>query len=254
LVSGMASSSEAKGESLADSWVAFATQADVIGIRTAEDYGPAFAAHAIARAVKRGGLRWAIPVINLGDGRNEHPTQTIGDLFTMYKAFGKLEGLTIAIVGDHERYRAHHSKMIAAALLGMNVLVVESPAAPVPQEYADMLGDKLLIRTDDLDQVLGKTDVLCMGRNPDEYTGDSETERRRSKQLAKDFGRWVMDIDRIQQMPSDSILIHTRPRRNEVNPDIDVDARVRDVEQMENMVSARMAILARAFGESLIGR
>jgi aspartate carbamoyltransferase catalytic subunit len=253
LFSGMASSSEAKGESRADSELAIAAQADCVATRTAEKHGPAFTAHVIAEALQRGNLSRPVPVVNLGDGTNEHPTQTMGDLFTIFKAFDGFDGLTVTIVGDHERYRAHHSLMIAAAALGMNVMAVESSAAPVQPEYAAMLGDRLLVRTDDLDQVLGKTDILYMGRNPDEYDGEDRAEQARSEQLARDFSRWVMDRNRIQQMPSTSIVMHPRPRRGELHPSIDADHRMRDVVQMSNMIPARMAVLARLFGVSLVG-
>lgn len=250
LISGMTSSSEAKGESLADSWIAFATQADIIGTRTAEDNGPMYAAHAIAEAAKQGHLWQNVPVINLGDGRNEHPTQALGDLFTVHKEFDKLEDLKIVIVGDHERYRAHHSLMIGAATVGMSVIAVESKAAPVPQEYVDLLGDKLT-RTTDLDVAMSDTDILYIGRNPDEYTGEEKSEKRRSKKLARDYEGWIVDLDRIQHMSPDAIVLHPRPRRNELHPSVDNDSRMRDVQQMENMIPMRKAIIARHLGKSI---
>ncbi|MBC7869037.1 hypothetical protein H7X69_02575, partial [Candidatus Saccharibacteria bacterium] len=249
LISGMASSSEAKGESLSDSWVAIATQTDILGIRTAEDDGSAYAAQAIAIASERGDLFNFVPVINLGDGRNEHPSQGLGDMFTIYKKFGSFEGLTAAVVGDHERYRAHHSFMIGAVALGMKVIAVESPAAPVPPAMVEKFGDRLT-RTDDLDGAMEVADVLDMGRNPDEYAGDDNKEKARSKQLAQDYASWIVDYDRIQQMPLDSIILHPRPRRDELHPSVDIDHRMKDVEQMANMIPMRMAIIARHLGKS----
>ena len=251
LISGMSSSSEAKGESLADSWVAFATQADMLGIRTAEDDGPARAAYYISQAVKSGQLWQTVPVINLGDGRNEHPTQALGDLFTIHKKFKTFEGLTITVVGDQARYRAHHSLMIGAAKLGMKIISVESPAAPVPLELVRQLGDSLtLVR--DLDQAMRSADILYLGRNPDEYTGDDEAEKNRSQQLTLDFIDWTVNFDRIQQMKPSSIIMHPRPRLGELSPDVDGDPRMKDVEQMSNMIPMRMAIIARHFGKPLV--
>jgi len=251
LISGMSSSSEAKGESLADSWVAFATQADILGIRTAENGGPAFAAHVIAQAVAYGQLAQVVPVINLGDGHNEHPTQALGDLFTVHKKFKRFAGLTITVVGDQERYRAHHSLMIGAATLGMEIVAVESPAAPVPPALVELLGDRLT-RTGDLDGAMRHTDVLYLGRNPDEYTGEDPAEIVRAEQLARDYGSWIVDYDRIQQMSPDSIVMHPRPRRDELDPSVDSDPRMRDVEQMANMIPMRMAIIARHLGASIV--
>ena len=251
LISGMSGSSEAKGESLADSWVAFATQADILGIRTAENGGPAFAAHVIAKAVEYGQLSQVVPVINLGDGHNEHPTQALGDMFTVHKRFKRFEGLVAAVVGDHERYRAHHSFMLAAATLGMALVAVESPAAPVPPWLVELLGGRLT-RTRDLDGAMRGADILYLGRNPDEYTGEDPAEIVRGEQLARDYASWIVDYYRIQQMPPDSIEMHPRPRRDELHPSVDSDPRMKDVEQMANMIPMRMAIIARHLGVSII--
>jgi len=259
LISGMHSSSEAKGETLADSWVAFATQADIIGTRTAEDWGPALAAHAIREAVEYGHFRQNIPVINLGDGRNEHPTQALGDVFTIHKHFNRFEGLRIAIVGDHERYRAHHSLLLGAAALGMEIIAVESPAAPIPPSIVETLGVNLVARQKDLDTAMGDADVLYLGRNPDEYVEDDDEdkekakrEKARSEELKADYVNWIVDYDRLQQMSPNSIVMHPRPRRDELNPNVDSDPRMKDVEQMANMIPMRMAIIARHLGKSIV--
>ncbi|HXZ82787.1 MAG TPA: hypothetical protein VED84_03435 [Acidimicrobiales bacterium] len=251
LISGMSGSSEAKGESLADSWVAFATQADLLGIRTAENDGPAFAAHVIAKAVEYGQLSQVVPVINLGDGHHEHPTQALGDMFTIHKKFKRFDGLVATVVGDHERYRAHHSFMIAAATLGMRLVAVESSAAPVPPELVETLGARLT-RTSDLDGAMRDTDVLYLGRNPDEYTGEDPAEIVRAQQLARDYVSWIVDYERIQKMSPDSIVLHPRPRRDELHPSVDPDPRMKDVEQMANMIPMRMAIIARHLGASIV--
>lgn len=250
LISGMASSAEAKGETPYDSNIAFATQADLLGMRTKEDFGPVLAAQAIATEFDRGHLSHMVPVINLGDGQNEHPTQALGDFFTIYRRFRKLEGLTIAMVGDHERYRAFHSLMIGAHAVGMSVVAVESEVAPVPQGLVQELGANLE-RTSDLDEAMRRADILYVGRNPDEYDGDNSSERQRSEHLAKVYQSWVIDHGRIQKMKSDSIIMHPRPRRNELDPSIDCDSRAIDVQQMELMIPMRMAIIALHMGKSI---
>lgn len=251
VISGMEASSESKGESREDSWVAFATQADIIGTRTKEDTGVVQAVHAIELARQHGTLWQHVPVINLGDGQNEHPTQTIGDLFTMQKAFPDgLEGLTVTVVGDHERYRSTHSLLIAAAELGMQILAVESDVIQVPDVYVELLGNNLT-RTTDLDEAMSVTDVLMMGRNPDEYEGESEEEMDRSRALARNFASWRVDLARIQKMKTNAIIMHPRPRRDELAPDVDGDPRARDIQQMANMIPARMAIIAALMGRSI---
>ena len=247
---GMESSSEAKGETRYDSVVALGTQNDMIAERTAEELGPHFAAFALHREFTRKHLPRIIPVINAGDGRNEHPTQTLGDFFTVHKEFGQLAELKVAIVGDFERYRAAHSLMIGAATVGMSVITVESNAAPLPIGYEDLLGDALT-RTTDLDAAMEMADVLYVCRNPDEYTGDNAAEKQRSQKLAKDYEGWTITKQRLQIMPEDAIVLHPRPRNTELHPSVDSDKRVRDVQQMEDVKIMRIAIVARHFGKSI---
>lgn len=247
---GMESSSEAKGESRYDSVVALGTQNDMLAERTIEEFGPHFAAFALHQEIARGHLPRIVPVINAGDGRNEHPTQTLGDFFTIHKEFGQLSELNLAIVGDFERYRAAHSLMIGAATVGMSVTTVESTAAPLPVGYADLLGDSLT-RTSDLDAAMETADVLYVCRNPDEYTGDNVSEQERSAKLAQDYTKWIITDQRLQIMQQDAIVLHPRPRRNELHQSVDTNHRVRDVQQMEDVKIMRMAIIARHFGESI---
>jgi aspartate carbamoyltransferase catalytic subunit len=140
--------------------------------------------------------------------------------------------------------------MIGAAILGMNIIAVESKAAVVPEDLVELLGDRLT-RTKDLDGAMRYANVLYLGRNPDEYTGVKKAEAARSKKLAKDYKGWVVDYQRIQKMPRDSIVLHPRPRRDELHPSVDIDPRMKDVEQMANMTPIRMAIIARHLGRSI---
>lgn len=250
LISGMASSSEAKGESRADSDLALATQSDILAMRTKEDYGPVFAAQAIERSRRLGKFEGSVPVINLGDGTVEHPTQALGDFYVMRRYLGDLAGRTLAIVGDHERYRAHHSEIIGAFALGMNVIAVESDAAPVPQSLVELGGSRLQ-RTADLDAAMREADVLSIGRNPDEYTGEDRAEKERSLALKAAYAGWVVDEERLQQMRQQAVVLHPRPRRDELHPSVDGDPRMKDVWQMQVMTPMRMAIIARHAGVSL---
>lgn len=265
LISGMAGSSEAKGETLWDSWVAFATQADIIGTRTPEIDGPAFAAEAIHQTYLSGDLRKNVPVINLGDGWNEHPTQALGDLFTIHKSLartrqvrpGQLRGLKMAVIGDHERYRAHHSLILGGSVMGLEIFAVESEAAPVPPEIEEevmKIGGQLYYIRDvaDLLGIMKETDVLYMGRNPDEYSGNDTEEKARSQALAKAYKSWRIDLDRLNKyMNPDGIVMHPRPRRDELHPSVDAYSGMRDIEQMANMIPMRAAIIAQALGKSI---
>ena len=252
LISGMSSSSEAKGETLEDSWAAFATQSDILGIRTAEAGGPRQAAEVIEQMYERAQLSKIVPVINCGDGQAEHPTQALGDLFTIKKEFGDFSGRTLTVFGDHERYRAFHSLFIGAKIVGMTVVAVESAAAPTPQSLVDFLGNSLTqLPAHQLSDALKETDVLYIGRNPDEYEGADHEERLRSKVLAKDYSDWIITNDRLEQMPETSIVLHPRPRRTELDTSCDGNPRVRDIKQMINMIPMRAAIIARHLGKTI---
>jgi aspartate carbamoyltransferase catalytic subunit len=145
LISDTGATSEAKGESLEDSFVAHATQCDVIVMRDKQAGMPEIAANAIQRSYDLGKLTRRVPVINAGDGTNEHPSQALGDLAAIREHLGveDLSGRTLVTVGDHERYRADHSLLLGAAAVGMDVVAVESPAAPVPLHLVQELGEKL---------------------------------------------------------------------------------------------------------------
>jgi|GEM_PF-970647 len=260
MFTGMKASSEGKGESIPDSWVAMATQSDIIGTRTKEAWHPALAAQSIDEAFEREQLWSRVPVINLGDEKNEHPTQLLGDVYLISKYIEKynmgFEDITLGIVGAHGEYRAHHSKLIGAKILGMNVIVVESEASPVPDEIVDFMGEDSLTRVgaDDLDEILPELDVLDMGRRPDEYTkkkNPDPEEKARRDHLIADYEKWIIDYERLQKMKTTAIEMHPRPRTIEVHPSVDKDPRSQEIDQMAGMVPMRMAILARHMGHSI---
>lgn len=256
VLSGMASSSEGKGEIPADSTLALAVQSDILATRTEEEFGAHYVTYVqnFYKGAKK--ISRVRPVINLGDGRNEHPTQTLGDLFTIKRHLLDrtdldFSNLVVALVGDHERYRAFHSMMYGASILDMGIIAVESEAAPVPEHFKKLLGDRLQ-RTRSVDDAIGASSVIYVGRNPDEYTDKSDgVEMERSRVLKADFRNWRINQRRVNQMRENALLMHPRPRGEEIDHEIDTDPRVIDVAQMEYMVAMRMAIIAKACGRSI---
>lgn len=248
---GVANSSEAKDETRLDSEVAFATQTDIYATRTEEEMGPAFSAWAMQQEFERGNLSRLIPVINAGDGRNEHPSQTMGDFFTIYKQFGTLRGVKTLLIGDLERYRAFNSFMIGAAAVGMEVYLVESKAAPVSPAIEAVLGGQLH-RAATVEEALEVVDVAYPGRKPKEYNGDNKEEQKRDKRLTKDYKRWALDAKKIDLLHDDAIVLHARPRGPELPIESDANPKRRDVQQMEDVIKARMAIIATHMGKSIV--
>jgi aspartate carbamoyltransferase catalytic subunit len=133
----------------------------------------------------------------------------------------------------------------------MDVIAVESAVAPVPQSLVKLGGSRLQ-RTTDLDGAMRAADVLSIGRNPDEYTGDDPAEQERSLALKAAYAGWVVDDERLQQMNQRAIVLHPRPRRDELHPSVDGDPRMKDVWQMQVMTPMRMAIIARHAGVPLV--
>lgn len=258
LISGQSGSAEGKGETIEDSWVAYACMAHVIGTRTPDAFGPLKAAKSIDTALQEGNLLWPVPIINLGDGTNEHPTQALSDLYTIHNKYTGFKGLKLTVVGDHERYRAHHSLIIGALTVGMEILTVETDVAPVPEYISEMGGSKIT-RGVDLDEAMREANILYIGRRPDEYekksSGDDEdynpAEHRRNELLSQAYKSWHIDRARLQKMSLDAMVLHPRPRNGEMNQDCDADPRTHDIKQMINLVRMRMAILVGAFGKSI---
>ena len=192
-----------------------------------------------------------MPVINAGDGKNEHPTQTIGDFYTIHRHFGQLEGLNVAVVGDYEAYRAHHSTLKAIAKMGMKAYVMETDFNQIPLDIKLSLGDNL-VSVNNLNDALAEVDVLDMGRFPKEYKGDDEKSKKRYEQMAKFYLEELMvDYNRLQLMHRDAIGMHPRPKGPEYALSCYKDERMQDVRQMYNMIPSRMGIIALHMGKSI---
>jgi aspartate carbamoyltransferase catalytic subunit len=252
-ISGIEALSEAKGESLPESWVAMAAQTNVLATRTHEAFGPAFAAFVTDRMVAQGRLPRRVPTFNAGDGPNEHPTQFIGDIFTLAEHWeGDIDGKIALVAGAQHNYRAFHSFMLGGAKLGMKFIAVETPYAPVPEDIVQELGDKLLIQTEDFDSVIGDADVIYMGRKPDEYNGDNLKEKLRNKKLDNFYTKIVLNQERFKRRKKGAVGMHARPRGPEVHPSVDRDKGMIDVIQMYNLTPGRMAVIAGSLGKSIV--
>jgi aspartate carbamoyltransferase catalytic subunit len=249
---GSEASSEAKEETRYDSEEALGVQVDIYAVRTEEEMGPAFAAKTFDDDLARGDRDYFVPVINAGDGTNEHPTQTIGDFYTIHRHFGQLEGLKVAVIGDYEKYRAHHSTLKAIAKMGMKAYVLETKFNKIPEDIKLSLGDNL-INVKNLDDALVEVDVLDMGRFPKEYKGSDKNAQKRYEKMAKYYREKLMvDKKRLKIMPKDSIAMHPRPKGPEYALDCYDDSRMKDVRQMYDMVPARMGIIILHMGKSMV--
>lgn len=227
-------SSVSKGESLPDTVRTLECYADVIVIRHPEVGASATAAYYADK-----------PVINAGDGVGEHPTQALLDLFTVQEELSRIEGLTVAMVGDLRYGRTVHS--LTKLLLNYDV-----EFAFVSPEILQMPGEILQAveeaghsyrQVEDLHDVIGETDVLYVTRvQRERFTDLAEYDR------VKDF--YVVDPELMERAKQQMILMHPLPRVGEISYALDDDPRAAYFRQMRNGMYIRMAVLAAVLGKA----
>jgi aspartate carbamoyltransferase catalytic subunit len=227
-------SSKAKGESLEDSIRVISGYCDVIVLRYHKEGGA-------SRAQKFS----KVPVINAGDGRGQHPTQALLDLYTISKAFGKLNGLTIAMVGDLANGRTVRS---LSYLLGKHfsdnkIIFVSPEQTRMGDDVKQYLTSHRIDweETFDLKSIAAQADVVYQTRVQRErfQDGDSAT----YEQVIKESERFNINGDTLEQMKQNSIIMHPLPRVTEISYIVDSDPRARYFEQAENGLYVRMALL-----------
>lgn len=229
-------SSVSKGESLKDTAQTLqAMGADAVIIR----HGASGAAQRLADS------GWiSATVINAGDGTHEHPTQALLDAFTIRSHFGKngedLKGLTVGIVGDVLHSRVARSNVLLLQLLGAKIIVIAPPTLiPVGVES---WGVEVSY---DLDQVIGKLDVLMMLRIQSERMKDAFFPSER--EYSRGYG---LDKQRLDSMKKSAIVMHPGPmnRGLEISADSADSEKSVVLEQVANGVLIRMAVLYTLLG------
>ncbi len=228
----VAGTSVAKGESLADT------------IRTVEQYCDAI----VIRHPREGAARLAaevsrLPVINAGDGANQHPTQTLLDLSTLQHLFGRIDGLRIALVGDLKYSRTVHSLVHALArFTGVEFLLVSPENLRLPEYVREAAEAPLAAReTTSLDEAIRTCDVVYMTRIQRERFPDPlEYEK------VKDSYR--LDRAALASAPAHLRVLHPLPRVNEIAPDVDATPHAAYFAQVGYGLAMRQAILATLLG------
>ena len=205
-----ASSSTAKGESVSDTIVMASCYADIIAMRHPKEGAPFVAAgHA------------GVPIINAGDGGHFHPTQTLTDILTMHKKFGKLEDLTIGLCGDLKFGRTVHS-LIEAMIRYANVsFVMISPEELNLPDYIKESLDEAGVEWKEmrsLDDAIPELDVLYMTRVQKERFFNEEDYIR----LKDSF---ILRRKMLEPAKEDMVVMHPLPRVNEISVDVDDDPR-----------------------------
>jgi aspartate carbamoyltransferase len=227
-------SSVSKGESLPDTVRTLECYADVIVLRHPETGAAATAAQAARK-----------PIINAGDGIGEHPTQALLDLFTIRQELGRVDGLTVTMLGDLKYGRTVHSLAKLLSLFNVTLNYVSPEILRMPAELIKQLETKGVPQREqrDLDSVLAESDVLYVTRvqkerfeNLDEYESVK--------------GAYVITPETMKRAKTKMALMHPLPRVGEISPDVDSDPRAAYFRQMEYGLYVRMALLAMVLGKA----
>ena len=176
-----------------------------------------------------------VPLINAGDGNNEHPTQALLDMFTMRKQFGELRGLTVSIMGDVMHSRVARSNLYALQKFGVNVRF----CAPENMRAADLNAEYVSI-----DEAL-QSDVIMMLRVQLER---HENGMIKSAEAYRE--QYGLTTERAKRIASHAIIMHPAPinRNVEIDDELVEHPQSRIFPQMQNGVPIRMAVIERALG------
>jgi|TARA_B100001964_G_C14238000_1_gene603479 aspartate carbamoyltransferase catalytic subunit len=222
-----------KGETLWDTIKMVEAYADVIVIRHPLEGSARLAAEASSK-----------PIINAGDGANQHPTQTMLDLYTIQKVKGKLNNLHIGLLGDLKYGRTVHS--LATALSHFNPIFyfIAPQALQMPQTYLDELKEKKIkfYTTPNLLKVSKKLDVLYVTRIQKERFPDPV-------EYEKYKGIYKLDASLLPNIKKDLKIMHPLPRVGEIDPSLDETEHAIYFEQAANGIPVRKALLALVLGK-----
>jgi len=228
-------SSVAKGESLPDTVRTLGCYADVIVIRHPEVGSAALAA-------KHAGK----PVINAGDGVGEHPTQALLDVFTIREELGRLDGLTVTMLGDLKYGRTVHSlARLLTQFTGIKLNYVSPEVLRMPSDVIDEVAARGIPQSEQttLGKVLPETDVLYVTRVQRERFEDPAA-------YEKVRNAYVITPEVMKSAKSRMIVMHPLPRVTEISMEFDDDPRAAYFLQMEYGLYVRMALLAMVLGKA----
>lgn len=227
------STSTSKGETLKDTIKMVSNYADLIVMR-----------HHLEGAARYASEVTDIPIINAGDGANQHPSQTMLDLYSIYKTQGSLNNLTITMVGDLKYGRTVHSLLMAMRYFNPTFHFVACEELKMPQEYKDFLDSQNIkyFEHKEFDlNIINQSDILYMTRvQRERFTDIMEYER------VKDL--YSLHNAMLDGAKDNLRILHPLPRVNEINRDVDDNPKAYYFEQARNGLFARQAIICRSLG------
>ena len=228
--------SATKGETLKDTILMVSNYADVIVMR-----------HHIEGAAQYASEIAPVPFVNAGDGAHQHPSQCLLDLYSIYKTQGTLENLNIYLVGDLKYGRTVHSLIMAMRHFNPTFHFIAPEELAMPEEYklyCKQHGIKYIEHTDFNEDVIAGADIIYMTRVQKERFSDlMEYER------VKDV--YILKNDMLGKAKENMKILHPLPRVNEIAYDVDENPHAYYIQQAQNGLYAREAILCDVLGISL---
>jgi aspartate carbamoyltransferase catalytic subunit len=221
-----------KGESFHDTISIISNYCDMIVMR-----------HYLEGAARYASEVAKVPIVNAGDGANQHPSQTLLDLYSIMKTQGTLEGLHIMMVGDLKYGRTVHSLLQAMSHFGAKFTFVSPVELALPQEYKNYLTEKGLefVETQDFNKYINDVDIIYMTRVQRERFSDlMEYERVKNA--------YILRNSMLDNTKDNMRILHPLPRVNEIATDVDANPKAYYFQQTENGVYTRMAIITYLLG------
>ncbi len=228
-----ATSSSTKGESLKDTIMMVGNYADIIIMR-----------HHLEGSARYASEISPVPVINAGDGSNQHPTQTMLDLFTIYETQGTLENLTITVVGDLKYGRAVHSLIQGLSHFNPTFNFVAPEELRIHDKYKAFCDNKHIYYkeyTDFSPESVNSADILYMTRvQKERFTDLMEYEKVKNI--------YILHNDMLKDSKENLKVLHPLPRVKEINQDVDDNPKAYYFQQAKNGMYTRQAVICDLMG------
>ncbi len=228
--------SSTKGETLKDTIIMVSNYADVIIMR-----------HYLEGAARYASEVTPVPILNAGDGANQHPSQTMLDLYSIYQTQGTLENLNIYLVGDLKYGRTVHSLLMAMRHFNPTFHFISPKELAMPEvykQYCHKHNIKYVEHTDFNEDTIAGADILYMTRvQRERFTDLMEYER------VKD--RYLLKLHMLRKAKDNMKILHPLPRVNEIEYAIDDDPHAYYFEQARNGLFTRQALICDSLGITL---
>ncbi len=225
-------SSVKKGESLKDTILTVSNYCDLIVMRNPLDGSARFASEVSP-----------VPIINAGDGANQHPTQCLLDLYSIRKTQGTLENIHIALVGDLKYGRTVHSLVQAMSLFNATFHLISPESLKLPSGVKKWIKDASLkyFQYTELSDILPFADIIYMTRIQGERFPDP-------MEYEKVKNSYILENSMLEKSKETMRVLHPLPRVNEISEDVDENPRAYYFQQAKNGVYVRQALIAAILG------